>query len=108
MNKSLKRILTAVLAVALALTVYLGAGILRDRREIQALTRELAESRARWEDTAARKEALQAELKQATEALKEAKLTLEESTAREAELQADIQALEQEIQALLSPERKSE
>ena len=108
MNKTLKGMLAAVLAIALALALFLGAGILRDWREIQAMTKELAESRARWEDTAARKEALQAELKQVTEALKEAKLTLEESTAREAELQADIQTLEQEIQALRNPEGISE
>lgn len=108
MNKTLKGMLAAVLAIALALALFLGAGILRDSREIRAMTKELAESRARWEDTAARKEALQAELKQVTEALKEAKLTLEESTARETELQADIQALEQEIQALQPPEGNNE
>lgn len=100
MTKGMKGLLTAVMIAALAVILVLGAGILRDQRKVRELSRELADSRARWMDTAERKEALQKELKTVEESLKEAKLTLEESTSRAEELQAEIDGLKEAIQAL--------
>ena len=100
MSRSMKIFLCAVMAAALILAAVIGAGIVRDRRALNEMKRELAVSRAAWEDTAARKEELQAELKTVTEDLKEAQLTLEESTTRAEELRADIAQLETEIAEL--------
>ncbi|MBQ3705592.1 MAG: hypothetical protein II888_03985 [Clostridia bacterium] len=100
MSRGMKWILTVTLLAALAVTAVLGAGILRDRRRVRELTAQLAESRARWEDIAERKETLQAELKTVEEALKEANLTIEESETRAEELREDIARLEAEIEAL--------
>ncbi len=100
MNREMKWILIAVMAVAMTVIGILGAGILRDSRAVRELDRALAESRAAWEDTAERKEALQEDLKKVTEELREAKLTLEESTVRAEELREDIAQLEREIAAL--------
>ena len=93
-------ILAAATAAAILLAVFLGAGLIRDLNKSREMNRELAESRAAWEDTAARKEALQEELKKVTEDLREAKLTLEESTARAEELREEIARLEKEIESL--------
>ena len=96
MTRGMKGLLTAVMMAALAVILVLGAGILRDQRKVRELSRELADSRARWMDTAERKEALQKELKTVEESLKEAKLTLEESEARAEQLRADIAELKEE------------
>lgn len=100
MSKTVKWMLCAAMAAAAAVAVLLGTGFFRDRRALSGMRSELAVSRAAWEDTAARKEALQAELKVVTEDLKEARLTLEESETRAEELRADISQLEEEIAAL--------
>ena len=100
MRKGEKIWLCLVMAAALCVLGVLGAGMLRDRSRMRELEGQLAVSRAAWENTAERKETLQAELKTVTEALKEAKLTLEESTARAEELRQEIARLEQEIARL--------
>ena len=100
MNGTMKILLCLAMAAALAVTGVLGVGILRDRNRVREMSAELQESRSRWEDTAARKETLQEELKQVTEDLKEARLTLEESTARAEELREDIAELERQIAEL--------
>ena len=102
MSGTMKYILCVTMAAAIALTGFLGAGLAGDQRRVNELSRELQESRARWEATAEKKEALQAELKKVTEDLKEARLTLEESVTRAEELRQDIAELEREI-AELSP-----
>ena len=104
MNKGMIGILSLVMAAALAVILILGTGILRDQGRARELARELSESRARWMDTAERKEALQKELKTVKESLKEARLTLEESTARAEELRVEIDALNREIRALTGTE----
>ena len=98
--KNVKILLCAVLALAAALMMVLGGDLLRDRRQLRDLETRLSESRAAWEDTAEKKEALQAELKTAQEALKEANLTLKESEERAETVQAEIEKLEKEIAAL--------
>ena len=100
MSKFMRLLLCAVMAAALAVAFCLGEGILRDRQKLRDLNRLLSESRAAWEDTAERKEALQEELKTVTNALKEARLTLEESDARAEELREEIAELEEEIARL--------
>ena len=104
LNKGMIGILSLVMAAALAVILILGTGILRDQGRARELARELSESRARWMDTAERKEALQKELKTVKESLKEARLTLEESTARAEELRVEIDALNREIRALTGTE----
>ena len=108
MTRGMKGLLTAVMIAALAVILVLGAGIVRDQRKVRELSRELADSRARWMDTAERKEALQKELKTVEESLKEAKLTLEESTSRAEELQGEIDGLKEEIQALREGKNQEE
>lgn len=100
MSRGMKAALAAVLIAAAALMGFLGAGILRERAEIREMSRELEESRDAWEETAARKEELQAQLKSAREELREAQLTIEESETRAEELRADIAQLEEEIAGL--------
>lgn len=100
MNRMTKGILCAVMAAAIMLAAVLTADLLRDRRAVREMSCELAESRDRWEATAARKEELQEELQGVTDALKEAKLTLSESETRAEELRQDIKELEQEIAEL--------
>ncbi len=96
----MKALLAATVLLALLVCGSLGSRLLRDRRTLRELEAELADSRAAWEETAEKKEALQAELKTAEEALKEAKLTLQESADRAAALKEEIAALEDEISAL--------
>jgi septal ring factor EnvC (AmiA/AmiB activator) len=93
MSRAVRACLWAAIAAALVLMYATGSGILRDRERLAEMTKSLQESRARWEDTAARKEELQEELKALTEELREAKLTLEESTTRAEELKQDIEEL---------------
>ena len=100
MSRPMKALLAATLLLALLVGGKLGIRLLRDQRTLKDLESELAVSRAAWEETAEKKEALQAELKTAEEALKEAKLTLQESTDRAAALKEEIAALEDEISAL--------
>ena len=100
MKKGTAAMLALVLACATLLAGMLGADLARDRRRLAEINGQLEASRAAWEDTAERKEKLQAEMKELTDALKEAKLTLEESTSRAEELQAEIDGLKEEIQAL--------
>ncbi len=100
MRGSVKAFLWAAMAAALILAGVTGAGIRQDRERLAEMTRSLAESRARWESTAEKKEKLQEELKTVTGELREAKLTLEESTQRAGELQEDIAELEREIAEL--------
>ena len=97
MNRGRKILLWIVMAAALGLIVRSSTGMIRDRSRLREMTAQLNASRSAWEDTAERKEKLQAELKDAQEQLKEAKLSLEESTARAEELREEIAALKSEI-----------
>ena len=109
MSTGTKRLLWAAAGAAVLLMLLLGFRLWRDGQKAREMTRELSESRARWEETAARKEELQEELKAVSEELREAQLTLEESTARAAELREEISRLEEEIEALRnSPENRSD
>ena len=99
MKKGTAAMLALVLACATLLAGMLGADLARDRRRLAEINGQLEASRAAWEDTAERKEKLQAELKELTDALKEAKLTLEEKEARAEQLRAEIAQLQAEIAA---------
>ena len=99
MKKGTAAMLALVLACAMLLAGMLGADLARDRRRLAEINGQLEASRAAWEDTAERKEKLQAELKELTDALKEAKLTLEEKEARAEQLRAEIAQLQAEIAA---------
>ena len=99
MKKGTAAMLALVLACATLLAGMLGADLARDRRRLAEINGQLEASRAAWEDTAERKEKLQAELKELIDALKEAKLTLEEKEARAEQLRAEIAQLQAEIAA---------
>ena len=99
MKKGTAAMLALVLACATLLAGMLGADLARDRRRLAEINGQLEASRAAWEDTAERKEKLQAEMKELTDALKEAKLTLEEKEARAEQLRAEIAQLQAEIAA---------
>ena len=99
MKKGTVVLMALALVCAIILMGILGADLARDRLRLAEINSQLEVSRAAWEDTAARKEELQAELKQLTDALKEAKLTLEEKETRAEQLRDDIAELEAEIAA---------
>ena len=100
MSKGMKTVFWGTMAMAILVMALLGSDLSRDWESAKALDQEVRESRARWEDTAERKEALQAELKGVTETLREAKLTIEESANRAEELEEEILQLRQEIETL--------
>lgn len=82
------------LAVVLAVAVILSLVLFNQSRNLSAqvdtLTEELTESRATWENTAAEKETIEAELKGAQDALREAETALEESTTKIGSLQTEL------------------
>ena len=96
----MKKLLCAVMAAALLLTVSRLCSVADARTSVSLLQQELEESISRWQQTAADKELLEDELEELEDQLREASLTLEESSARIEELQAQILELEAEKQLL--------
>ena len=102
MSKTHRCLCLLALLAAVGLSVFLVSGLFRLRADLSAVEQALALSRAAWEDTAERKEALQEELSVVTDALKEAALTLSESESRAEELRADIAQLQSDLSSLTS------
>ena len=100
MSKQLRWILCIVMAAAVTLIAVCSASFLDLGRQLHDCEDQLAASRESWENTAAEKEVLQADLKTLRETLKEASLSLSEATERAEELKADISSLQKEIDGL--------
>ena len=100
MSKSVKLAVCVVMAAALALMAVLAFQYLDMKKELNALERQLNESRDNWEKIAADKEELQVGLKAKQKEINKTQLQLEEAEERALELKQDILLLQQEIEAL--------
>ena len=101
MNKSraLYIFLLVACIAALILSIGLFADLAAQRKALSDIEKALETSMATWQQIAAEKEALQADLAQLKSDLREAELTLEESATQEEKLTAEIDQLTQEIEA---------
>lgn len=102
MNKNLKVIICIVILSAVALMAVCSLRYLSLGRDLRSCEQELAESRARWESTAAEKEALQEDLKASQKKLNIAKLELEQAEKDAEEIKAEIDRLKSDILSLQS------
>ena len=102
MNKTVKIMLSAVIAIAVAVMIVLGGQYLSARREFSALKSDLDTSTATWKRINEEKLEVQKELKAVKNDLRDAELTIEESEERAEMLKKDIEKLEKEIQELKS------
>ncbi len=100
MSKWMKALLCVTIVFALSVMFVLGKNYFSSAAVIREKTAELEQSRNTWEQIAAEKEALQAELKTVNEQLREAELTRSEALENAEKLQGDIGILEQEIAEL--------
>ena len=102
MNKTQKIMLSAVIAVAIAVMIVLGGQYLSYRRELSGLKSDLAVSTAAWKKINEEKLVIQKELKAVKNDLRDVELTIEESEERAETLKKDIETLEQDIDELKS------
>ena len=98
MNKIQKILLCAVMAAAIAVSVFLVGGYRSARREYSVLKSDLVSSTETWKRINEEKLIVQKDLKAVKEEIRDAEMTLEEYE----ELKAEVEALEAEVEALKS------
>ena len=104
MNKAQKVLLYAVMAAAVAVSVFLVGGYRSARREYSVLKSDLAASTETWKRINEEKLIVQKDLKAVKEEIRDAEMTLEEYE----ELKAEVEALEAEVESLKSASGASE
>ncbi len=104
MSKTMKILLCAVMAAAVALSVLLLGNYQSAHREYSALKNDFDASDSAWRRINEEKLVIQKDLKAVKEEIREAEMTLEEYE----ELKSEVEALEKEVEALKSAAASAE